>query len=108
MLPLVLILGIMYFFMIRPQQKRLKQHQAMVSSAERGDKILTAGGIVGKVVKIDDAHDVLHVQIAEGVVVEVSRPTISLVYGKENAKSAAADAKSSAVAAKKKPIANDN
>jgi preprotein translocase subunit YajC len=107
MLPLVLILGIMYFFMIRPQQRRLKQHQMMVSAAGKGDKILTAGGVVGKVVKVDDANDLLHVQIAEGVVVEVSRPTVSVVYGKENAKPAA-DVKAAASSVKKKPVANDN
>jgi preprotein translocase subunit YajC len=112
MLPLLAILGIFYFMILRPQHKRAKQHQAMIQSAERGDKILTAGGIVGKVVKMDEANDLLHVQIAEGVVVEVSRPSVSVVYGKENAVSSGEKSSTSLPSKKKagdkKPVANDN
>ena len=54
LIPTMLIIGIMYFLMIRPQQKRLKEHQAMVAAIRRGDTVVTSGGIIGKVAKVDD------------------------------------------------------
>ncbi len=78
--PTMLIIGIMYFLMIRPQQKRLKDHQAMVASIRRGDTIVTSGGIIGKVTKVDDQE--LQVEIADGVKVKLLRSTISEVRGK--------------------------
>jgi preprotein translocase subunit YajC len=78
LLPFVMILGIMYFLIIRPQQKKLKDHRDMISSIRRGDTVVTAGGIVGKVTKvIGDAE--LVVELAEGVRVRVVRSTISEV-----------------------------
>ena len=62
--PTVLIIGIMYFLMIRPQQKRLKDHQAMIAAIRRGDTVVTSGGILGKVTKVDDKE--LQVEIADG------------------------------------------
>jgi preprotein translocase subunit YajC len=89
--PTVLIIGIMYFLMIRPQQKRLKEHQAMVGGIRRGDTVVTSGGIIGKVAKADDQE--LQVEIAEGVKIKVLRATISEVRGKtEPAPSAKAKA----------------
>ena len=61
--PTVLIIGIMYFLMIRPQQRRLKEHQAMIAAIRRGDIVVTSGGIIGKVAKVDDNE--LQVEIAE-------------------------------------------
>ncbi len=85
--PTVLIIGIMYFLMIRPQQKRLKEHQAMVAGVRRGDTIVTSGGIIGKVAKVDEQE--LQVEIAEGVKIKVLRTTISEVRGKGEAAPAA-------------------
>ena len=70
------IFGVFYLFLIRPQQKKLKQHQAMQESVARGDVIITSGGVIGKVVK-SDKEDV-DVEIADGVVVKVIREKILL------------------------------
>jgi preprotein translocase subunit YajC len=75
--PTMLIIGIMYFLMIRPQQKRLKEHQAMIGGIRRGDTVVTGGGILGKVTKVDDQE--LQVEIAEGVRIKVLRSTVSEV-----------------------------
>lgn len=79
--PLILIFGIMYFLLIRPQQKKLKQHQQMVDSLRRGDQVVTAGGLIGKVVKVKDGGE-LDVELAEGVKVRVVQSTISQVLSK--------------------------
>tara|TARA_R110002124_G_scaffold48644_2_gene143423 strand:- start:409 stop:729 length:321 start_codon:yes stop_codon:yes gene_type:complete len=81
MLPLVLIFGIMYFLMIRPQQKKIKQHQAMVAALRKGDQVVTAGGLVGKVVKVG-ADNQVEVEVATGVKVKVVQNTISQVLNK--------------------------
>ena len=78
--PTVLIIGIMYFLMIRPQQKRLKEHQAMIAAIRRGDTVVTSGGIIGKVTKADDNE--LQVEIAEGVKVRIARGMIAEVRAK--------------------------
>ncbi|NNL34962.1 MAG: preprotein translocase subunit YajC, partial [Silicimonas sp.] len=65
-LPLILIFAIMYFLLIRPQQKKVKEHQAMVEALRRGDQVVTAGGVVGKVTKVRDDGEV-EVEIAQGV-----------------------------------------
>lgn len=80
-LPLVLIFVIMYFLLIRPQQKRVKQHRAMVDAVRRGDQVVTQGGIVGKVVKVRDDNEV-EVEIAEGVKVRVIKATLANVISK--------------------------
>lgn len=79
--PLILIFAIMYFLLIRPQQKKLKDMKAMVNALRRGDQVLTGGGIIGKVVKVGD-DGVLEVEIAEGVKVKVPRHTITQVMSK--------------------------
>jgi preprotein translocase subunit YajC len=84
--PTVLIIGIMYFLMIRPQQRRLKEHQAMIAAIRRGDTVVTSGGILGKVTKVDDNE--LQVEIAEGVRIKVVRGTISEVRTKGEAPAA--------------------
>ena len=83
LIPTMLIIGIMYFLMIRPQQKRLKEHQAMVAAVRRGDTVVTSGGIIGKVAKVYDQE--LQVEIAEGVKIKILRSTISEVRGKGEA-----------------------
>ena len=80
-IPLILIFAIMYFLLIRPQQKKLKQHQAMVASLRRGDQVVTAGGLIGKVSKIKDDAEV-EVELAEGVKDRVVRSTIGQVLNK--------------------------
>lgn len=78
LLPFIMILGIMYFLIIRPQQKRLKEHREMIGSLRRGDTVVTAGGMVGKVTKlIGDAE--LQVELADNVRVRVIRNTIAEV-----------------------------
>ena len=76
--PLILIFAIMYFLLIRPQQKKLKEHKAMVEAVRRGDQVLTQGGIVGKVHQVKEDGE-LEVEIAEGVRVRVLRHTIAQV-----------------------------
>ena len=79
--PLILIFAIMYFLLIRPQQKKMKEHQAMVEALRRGDRVLTQGGIVGKVVKVKEGNEI-DVEIAEGVKVSVIKSTIAQVLSK--------------------------
>lgn len=80
-LPLILIFAIMYFLLIRPQQKKLKDHQAMVESVRRGDQVVTQGGIVGKVIKVRDDGEV-EVEIADNVKVRVIKSTLANVVSK--------------------------
>jgi len=80
-IPLILIFAIMYFLLIRPQQKKLKEHQAMVAALRRGDMVLTQGGIIGKVSKVKDDGEI-EVEIAENIRVRVMRATIVQVLSK--------------------------
>ena len=73
-IPLILIFVIFYFFLIRPQQKKVKEHKAMVENLKRGDKVVTSGGIVGTVERIID-NDKVEVEISENVKVEIVRTT---------------------------------
>ncbi|PCH80135.1 MAG: preprotein translocase subunit YajC [Hyphomicrobiales bacterium] len=82
LLPLVLIFVVMYFLIIRPQQKRAKVHKEMIKNVRRGDTIVTNGGLIGKVSKVDDDNSELSVEIAEGVKVRISRPMIAEVRAK--------------------------
>ena len=87
LLPFVLIFIIFYFLLIRPQQKRVKQHKLMVESLKRGNKVLTAGGILGVVTKAIDGSETVSVEIATGVTVELARQMISEVRGDQKLKS---------------------
>jgi preprotein translocase subunit YajC len=80
-IPLILIFGIMYFLLIRPQQKKMKEHKAMVEALRRGDQVLTQGGIIGKVTKVQEDGSV-EVEIAENVKVKILRHTIVQVMNK--------------------------
>ena len=80
-IPLILIFVIFYFFLIRPQQKRIKEHKQMVAAVKRGDQVVTSGGIVGKVERIlgDDKVDLV---IADNVTVKVVQSTIQSLLNK--------------------------
>ena len=80
-IPLILIFVIFYFFLIRPQQKKVKEHKIMVSALKRGDEVVTSGGIVGKVERIlgDDKIDLI---ISENVTVQVIQSTIQGLINK--------------------------
>ena len=80
-IPLILIFGIMYFLLIRPQQKKLKDHQSMVAAVRRGDQVITQGGIVGKVSKVKEDGEV-EVEIADGIKVRVIKSTLASVVSK--------------------------
>jgi preprotein translocase subunit YajC len=80
LLPLVLIFVVFYFLLIRPQQKKMKAHREMISGIKRGDKVLTSGGIIGSVVKVEEGE--LLVEIAKDVRVRVARGTISDLLSK--------------------------
>jgi preprotein translocase subunit YajC len=80
--PLVLIFIVFYFLMIRPQQKRQKEHQALVRAAKRGDRIVTSGGILGVITKANDGDSDVEVEIAQGIKVRVVRTAISDVVNK--------------------------
>jgi len=75
-LPLVLIFAVFYFLLIRPQQKKQKEHRAMLQALKRGDRVLTAGGIIGQVTRVKDGVDEVEVEIAPNVRVNVLRQTI--------------------------------
>ena len=80
-LPLIAIFGIMYFLLIRPQQKKMKDLKAMIQAVRRGDQVITGGGIVGKVTKVGD-DNMVEVEIATGVKVQVIKSTITQVLSK--------------------------
>ena len=80
-IPLILIFAIMYFLLILPQQKKLKEHKAMVDALRRGDQVVTQGGLIGKVHKVKDDNEV-EVELSEGVKVRVVRSTIAQVLSK--------------------------
>lgn len=81
LLPFILIFVVFYFLLIRPQQKKMKEHQQMLQAIRRGDQIVTGGGIVGSVNKVIN-DDELQVEIADGVRVRVMRSTVSNVLSK--------------------------
>jgi len=85
LVPLVLLFGIFYFLLIRPQQQRVKTHQQMVDSVRRGDTVVTAGGLVGKVAKVKDDGEVM-VEIADNVQVRVLKSTLTEVRSKSGDK----------------------
>jgi preprotein translocase subunit YajC len=86
MLPLVLMFVVLYFVMIRPQMKRQKEHKAMIEALAKGDEVVTAGGIVGKVSKLGDSF--VHLEVANGVEVQLQRSAISQVLPKGSVKAA--------------------
>ena len=91
LLPLVLIFVVFYFLLIRPQQKRAKDHRNMLSAVRRGDKVVTGGGIMGTVTKVVNDEE-LAVEIAEGIKIRVQRALIASVQSKSQPSSGDAPA----------------
>lgn len=81
-IPIILIFVIFYFFLIRPQQKKAKEHKAMVESLRRGDQVMTQGGIYGKVTKVKEGEEDIEVEIATDVKVRVLRSSVAQVLSK--------------------------
>lgn len=79
-LPLLLMIAVMYFLFIRPQQKRVKEHAAMVEALKKGDEVVTNGGLGGSITKVNDAFITL--QIADNVEVNVQKPAIATLLPK--------------------------
>ena len=86
---LLLIFAIFYILLIRPQQKRVKEHEAKLAAIKRGDKIITGGGIYAKVINVSTTEDELEVEIASGVVIKIARSTVREVLTEEKATPAA-------------------
>ena len=80
-IPLILIFAIMYFLLIRPQQRKLKDHKKMVESLRRGDMSVTQGGLIGKVTKVKEDNEI-EVELSEGVKVRVVQSTVAQVLSK--------------------------
>ena len=89
LLPVLLIFVVFYFFLIRPQQKRAKEHREMVSQLRRGDKVITSGGLVGTVTKSVDDQETVEVEIAKDVKVNIMRTMIADKRSKDDKKNAA-------------------
>ena len=85
LVPLILLFGIFYFLLIRPQQQRLKTHRQMVEAVRRGDTVVTAGGLIGKVAKVKDDGELM-VEIADNVQVRVLKSTLTEVRAKTGEK----------------------
>jgi preprotein translocase subunit YajC len=76
-LPLILIFVVFWFLLIRPQQKRMKEHKALIAAIKKGDEVMTAGGIVGKVIKAHESSPTVEVEIADNVRVQIARGQIA-------------------------------
>jgi len=84
-IPLILIFVIFYFFLIRPQQKRVKDHKAMVQSLKRGDEVITSGGIIGTIDRVME-DDRIEVTISDNAKVQIIKSTITSLLKKEEIK----------------------
>ena len=84
-IPLILIFVIFYFFLIRPQQKKIKDHKSMVTALKRGDEVITSGGIVGRIEKVYD-DDKIDLIISENIAVKVVKSTIQSLLTNQNTK----------------------
>ena len=82
LLPIIFVMVIFYFLLIRPQQKRAKQHKEMLSAIRRGDKVVTSGGLTGTIVKVVDDSETVEVEICKGIKVDVVRAMIADVKSK--------------------------
>ncbi|MBA3666769.1 MAG: preprotein translocase subunit YajC [Sphingomonas sp.] len=85
-IPLVLIFVIFWFLMIRPQQKRAKEHQAAIAAVKKGDRVVTGGGLIGKVTKVSDTE--VEVELAQGIKVRAVKSTLTQVGDNTTAKPA--------------------
>jgi preprotein translocase subunit YajC len=82
LMPLILIFVVFYFLLIRPQQQKLKLHRQMIENLKKGDQVVTAGGILGKITRVEAGDATVQVEIAPNVQVKVARHTITEVVGK--------------------------
>lgn len=82
LIPMVLMLGIFYFFLIRPQSQRAKEHRDRMNSVRRGDSVVTSGGMIGRVTKVSDTSDEIEVELAENFKVRVIKSTLMDVRSK--------------------------
>lgn len=89
LLPFALIFIIMYFLVIRPQQKRLKEHKEMLGALKRGDEVITSGGLLAKITRVKDDDDEVEAEIAQGVKVRLIKGTITAVATKPEPAAAA-------------------
>lgn len=80
LLPLVLMFVVLYFIMIRPQMKKQKEHKAMIEALAKGDEVVIAGGVIGRIAKLGETF--LHVEVANGVELQVQRPSVVQVLPK--------------------------
>lgn len=80
MLPLILMFVVLYFLMIRPQMKKAKEHKAMIDALQKGDEVVTQGGMAGRIVKLDDNY--VKIEVADGVEIAVQRAAIGLILPK--------------------------
>ena len=80
MLPLILMFVVLYFVMIRPQMKRQKEHRAMIEALAKGDEVVIAGGLIGRIAKMGDSY--VHVEVAHGVEMQVQRASVMQVLPK--------------------------
>ena len=87
MLPFVVIFVLFYFMMIRPQMKRAKEQKKMVEALQKGDEVITAGGLLGKITKVSDQY--VSLEIAENVIIQVQKPTVQTVLPKGTIKASA-------------------
>ncbi len=85
MLPIIIMFVLLYFVMIRPQMKRAKEHKSMVEALQKGDEVIAAGGLVGKITKISDVYVTL--QVANGVEIQAQRPSVQVLLPKGTIKS---------------------
>lgn len=79
-LPIILMFGVLYFLMIRPQMKKAKEHKALIAALAKGDEVVTQGGIAGRISKVGD--DFIGVEIAEKVEIQIQKPAVALVLPK--------------------------
>ena len=84
LLPMILMFGVLWFLMIRPQMKKAKEHKALLAALQKGDEVVTGGGLTGRVTKVGEAY--VHVEIAEGVEVVVQKPSVIIVLPKGSLK----------------------
>lgn len=79
-LPIILMFAVLYFLMIRPQQKKAKEHKTLLDALSKGDEVITVGGIAGRVTKVGD--DFVSISIADNVEIQIQKPAITLVLPK--------------------------
>lgn len=84
LLPMILMFGVLWFLMIRPQMKKAKEHKALLAALQKGDEVVTGGGLTGRVTKVGEAY--VHVEVAEGVEVVVQKPSVVIVLPKGSLK----------------------